>query len=88
VARAFITPAPIILLDEPTNAMDSTNEMRFLNAIKKHKHGKTTIMISHKNSLLALADRLILLDQGKLVLDGKKEDVIKQLNSPKAKSAS
>lgn len=83
IARAFISPAPIILLDEPTNSMDSTNEMNFLRAINEHKKGHTCLIISHKNSLINLTERLILLDHGKVVLDGPKAEVIKQLNTPK-----
>ncbi len=82
IARAFIHSAPIILLDEPTNSMDSANEVHFLNTMKHHKLNRTTIIISHKNQLLGLTQRLILLDKGKVVLDGKKEDVIRQLNKP------
>lgn len=83
IARAFIYPSPIILLDEPTNSMDSTNEMNFNQTMNQHKNGKTMILISHKNSSLKLTNRLILLDNGKLILDDKFDNVLKQLNQPK-----
>ena len=83
IARAFIKPSPIILLDEPTNSMDSTNEIGFINALQKYKQNKTMILISHKNSLLNITNRLILLEQGKILIDGTKEDVVQQLNKPK-----
>ena len=82
IARAFINPAPIILLDEPTNSMDSTNEMGFIHSLEKHQVGRTMILISHKNSLLNITKRLILLEQGKILIDGTKEEVVKQLNKP------
>jgi len=86
IARAFINVAPIILLDEPTTSMDSTNEMSFIHSLEKISQDKTTIIISHKNSLLSITKRLILLEQGKIIVDGTKEEVVKQLNKPKSKS--
>ncbi|MCF6340147.1 MAG: type I secretion system permease/ATPase [Sulfurimonas sp.] len=82
IARAFINPAPIILLDEPTNSMDSTREANFIKNIVAHKKDKTIIIISHKNNLLAITKRLILMDKGKIVLDGSNNDVVKQLSIP------
>ena len=84
VARAFIYETPILLMDEPSNAMDSRNEGRLVQSLKKHKEDHTMIMISHKNTMLDLTDRLLLLDNGKLVLDGEKGEVISKLNAPKA----
>ena len=83
IARAFIHPAPIILLDEPTNSMDSTHENHFIRAMSSYQSGRTMILISHKNILLSLTKRLILLDRGKVILDGAHDDVIRQLRSPK-----
>lgn len=83
IARAFIHFSPIILLDEPTNSMDSTSEINFIRAMNKYQVGRTMILISHKNSLLNITNRLILLEQGKVLKDGKKEDVVKQLRKPK-----
>lgn len=86
IARAFIHPAPIILLDEPTNSMDSTHENHFIRAINSYQRNRTMILVSHKNILLTLTKRLILLDRGKVVLDGSYEDVMRQLRSPKKSS--
>lgn len=83
IARAFIHFSPIILLDEPTNSMDSTSESSFINALKLYKENRTTIIISHKNSLLKITERLLLLEQGKLLLDGTHADVLKHLSNPK-----
>jgi ATP-binding cassette subfamily C protein LapB len=83
IARAFIHPAPIILLDEPTNSMDSTHEINFIRTIHTYQRKRTMLLISHKNNLLALAQRLILLDKGRVILDGTHADVIKKLNTPK-----
>jgi len=87
IARAFIHEAPIVLLDEPTNSMDSTNETTFINSMKQYTQDKTTILISHKNALLSITERLILLDKGKIILDDTYDKVLKQLqNNTKAKS--
>ncbi len=85
VARAFIYETPILLMDEPSNAMDSRNEGRLVHSLKTHKRDHTMIMISHKNTMLDLTDRLLLMDNGKLVLDGEKGEVISKLNVPKEK---
>jgi len=82
LARAFIHEAPIVLLDEPTNSMDSTHEKNFIRGIKLYKTNRTTILISHKNTLLSITQRLILMDKGKIVLDGTYDNVTKQLNTP------
>ena len=83
IARAFIHKAPIILLDEPTNSMDSTHENNFIRMLNIYDKNRTMLLISHKNNLLALTQRLILMDQGRVVLDGSRTDVIKKLNTPK-----
>lgn len=83
IARAFIHHSPIILLDEPTNSMDSTHEGHFIQAMKHYRINKTMLLISHKNNLLPLTNRLILLTQGKIVLDDTRANVIEQLSKPK-----
>lgn len=86
IARAFIHSAPIILLDEPTNSMDSTHENHFIRAMNSYQNNHTMILISHKNILLSLTKRLILLDRGKIILDGSHDDVIRRLRSPQKSS--
>ncbi|MDD5372136.1 MAG: type I secretion system permease/ATPase [Sulfurimonas sp.] len=83
IARAFIHQAPIVLLDEPTNSMDNTHESHFIRALNDYKKDHTMLLISHKNVLLALTQRLILLDRGKVILDGAHDDVVKQLQTPR-----
>ena len=63
--------------------MDSINEAHFIEAMKKQKVDKTMILISHKNNLLPLTDRLILLSQGKVTIDNTRANVLKQLSTPK-----
>ena len=82
IARAFIKDSPIILLDEPTNSMDNTSENNFIKSLRELQKGKTMLLISHKNSLLRISKRLILLEQGKIVLDGSHSEVVKRLSQP------
>ena len=79
IARAFIHPSSIILLDEPSNAMDSATEALLISRLQKKTKGVTTLVVTHKNTLLALAERIILLNDGVIAKDGKKADVIKAL---------
>lgn len=79
IARAILQNYPIVLLDEPTSAMDSSSEAKFMKNIKEYLKGKTMILVTHKTSLLALADRIIVMDEGKINLDGKKDFVVNKL---------
>jgi ATP-binding cassette, subfamily C, bacterial LapB len=83
VARALVVPSPILLLDEPTNMMDNTTENRLIRNLKEYIEDKTTVVVTHKMSLLTLVDRVIVMDEGRVILDGEKNAVIKQLNGGK-----
>lgn len=80
VARAFLLDFPIVLLDEPTNFMDSTSELRLEKSLDEHTKDKTTVLVTHKSSLLKIVDRLIVVDNGKIVLDGPKNEVLAKLS--------
>jgi ATP-binding cassette subfamily C protein LapB len=79
LARALLLDPPILLLDEPTSAMDNTGEER----LKQRLHGvvekKTVILVTHRASLLSLVDRLIVIDRGQIVADGPKAAVMEAL---------
>lgn len=79
VARAFLVDAPIMLLDEPTNSLDNTSENRIKHLLEEGIKNKTALLVTHKMSLLDMVDRLIVIDNGKVVLDGKKDDVLSKL---------
>lgn len=79
ISRGFLLDAPIMLLDEPTNSMDTGGEMKIIASLKKNLKGKTAIVITHKMTLLELVDRLIVVDDGRIVLDGRKEQVLQAL---------
>ncbi len=80
IARAFINKTPIILLDEPSNSMDNNTEKILISRLNEATKGKTTLLITHKTAMMALVDRLILIDNGKIVMDGPKSQVLAVLS--------
>jgi ATP-binding cassette subfamily C protein LapB len=80
IARAFIDSAPVILLDEPTNAMDNSSEATFKQALQAYAEGRTLILVTHKTSLLSLVDRLIVMDAGEVVADGPRDEILSALS--------
>jgi ATP-binding cassette, subfamily C, bacterial LapB len=79
IARAIINRAPILVLDEPTASVDNTAEMLFLKHFSEYVKERTLLLVTHKASMLALVDRLIVLNEGKIIADGPKDDVLKAL---------
>jgi ATP-binding cassette subfamily C protein LapB len=76
IARALLQDPPILLLDEPTSQMDSASESALKQRLRKRLEDETLILITHRASLLALVDRLIVLDGGKVVADGPRDAVL------------
>ncbi|MDP3796142.1 MAG: type I secretion system permease/ATPase [Polaromonas sp.] len=79
IARAVINDPPILLLDEPTSSMDYSSEEDIKRRLKEFSAGKTVLLISHRTSVLELADRIIVLDGGRIVADGPKDQVVTAL---------
>lgn len=80
VARAFLLDSPIILLDEPTNSLDNTVESKLKANLKVNTVNKTMILVTHRTSMLDLVDRLIVMDNGKILLDGPRDEVLARLS--------
>lgn len=80
LARAIISDAPIMLLDEPTNAMDQLSENRILEALKPIMRDRTVLLITQKYALLNLTPRVIVMHEGSVYLDGPREEVLKKLS--------
>ena len=76
LARALLTNPNIMILDEPTNSMDRQTEQAFMKKMKNLIQNQTLIMITHKMSVLTLVDRVIVIEDGKVVADGPKEKVL------------
>ncbi len=79
IARAVINNPAILLLDEPTSSMDYSSEDDIKRRLTEFAADKTVVLISHRTSLLDLVDRIIVMDGGKIVADGPKEQVITAL---------
>ncbi|MDP3537740.1 MAG: type I secretion system permease/ATPase [Azonexus sp.] len=88
IARALLMDPPILLLDEPTSAMDFSSEQQFKERLKQTAAHKTVIIVTHRNSLLDLATRVIVVDDGKVVADGPRDQVIQALQSGRVGRAS
>jgi len=76
IARAFIKDAPILILDEATSALDSESEVLIQDALWKLMEGKTTVVIAHRLSTIQKMDRIIVLDDGKIVEEGSHKNLI------------
>jgi ATP-binding cassette subfamily C protein LapB len=81
IARALLYDPPILILDEPTASMDPASESRLKKRLKVLCEGKTTILITHKGAMLEIVDKLILIDRGRLVAYGPKDEVIRKLQA-------
>ncbi|HMV53539.1 MAG TPA: type I secretion system permease/ATPase [Rhodocyclaceae bacterium] len=88
VARAVLGNAPILLLDEPTSAMDFSTEERIKDNLKRYAAGKSVVLVTHRTSLLDMVDRIIVVDGGRILADGPRDKVIEALQSGKIARAS
>lgn len=78
IARAMMKSAPIIILDEATANVDPENEKELVQAIEELTRKKTVIMIAHRLKTVRNADKIVVIDEGKIVQEGKHEELIKQ----------
>ena len=88
IARAFLMDPPILLLDEPTSAMDFSSEQQFKERLRLMAAHKTVVIVTHRNSLLDLATRVMVVDDGRIVADGPRDQVIQALQSGRVGRAS
>ena len=79
LARAILSNPTIVLLDEPSSSLDKRSEDQLINNLKPFLEGKTVILNTHRNPLLAWVDRIIILEQGQVVADSPKDVVLTSL---------
>ncbi len=81
LARALLHNAPILLLDEPTSAMDFSTEAHITTRISAWAQNKTVVLVTHRTSLLSMVNRVIVIDGGKVVADGPRDRIMEALQT-------
>lgn len=81
LARALLHQAPILMLDEPTSGMDFSTEAQLTTRLAAFTQGRTLLLVTHRSSLLALAERVVVIDQGRIVADGPRDAVMASLQA-------
>lgn len=87
IARALLLDPPILMLDEPSNSLDNRSEETFKSRLASHLQNHTLIIVTHRASLLTLVNRLIVLDNGRIIADGPKEQVLEALSGGRLNAA-
>jgi|LWDU01.1.fsa_nt_gi ATP-binding cassette subfamily C protein LapB len=86
IARAFVGNPKIIIMDEPSSAMDTGSEQKLLVDLKSQLVDKTLILITHRGTLLDLVDRIVVIDSGRIITDGPKDKVLQAVSQQAKKS--
>ena len=87
MARALAFKPDILLFDEPTSAMDGATETHVISYLMAHLANKTLMIVTHKESVIKICDRIVVIDEGKIVGDGTKEayfDILKRRSEMRA----
>jgi ATP-binding cassette subfamily C protein LapB len=79
LARGVLQESALLIMDEPTGSMDHSTEVAVQKQLAKLIEGRTWIVVTHRNSLLEMVDRIIVIDNGKLVADGQRDNVVQAL---------
>ncbi|MCI0510105.1 MULTISPECIES: type I secretion system permease/ATPase [Chromohalobacter] len=88
IARALVSNPTVLLLDEPSSAMDHASEEVLKKNLTRYSEEKTMVIVTHRTSLLSLVDRVIVMDAGKVVADGPREQVVEALRKGQVGRAS
>ena len=84
LARCLVTAPQILLMDEPTSSMDAQSEQVFLQRLKTAVGQRTLVVVTHRPAVLDLVTRLVVVDAGRIVMDGPKAQVLAALSGPPA----
>lgn len=76
IARALLRRAPLLLLDEATSALDAESEKLVQDALEALMHDRTTVVIAHRLATVRAADRIIVMDEGRIVEEGRHDDLV------------
>jgi len=80
LARAFVSKPNVIILDEPTSAMDPRHENLFIKNLGKFTKDKTFIVVTHRKPILSIVDRILVIEEGKIILDGPRDEVLQKFS--------
>jgi len=83
LARALASKPSVLLLDEPSSALDSQTEAALIARLDAATRGKTLLIVTHRMSMVKLVDRIIVLDEGRVIADGARDDVIRAMTAPR-----
>jgi len=86
IARALLLDPSILIFDEPSHSMDNQTEAFIKTKLTPYMQGKTSIIMTHRVSMLSLVDRIIILDGGKIVMDGPRDAVLQALSQGQVKA--
>jgi len=78
IARAFLKDTPILVLDEPTSSLDATTERHIFESLDRLSAGRTTIVIAHRLATARRADRIVVVDEGRIVEQGTHEQLLRR----------
>ncbi|MGE5622984.1 MAG: ATP-binding cassette domain-containing protein, partial [Bacillota bacterium] len=81
IARAALLDPPVLLLDEPTSSMDFSSEVQIKERIRAYAQHKTMVIVTHRSTLMDLAERIIVMDDGRIVADGPRDKVVAALQN-------
>jgi ATP-binding cassette subfamily C protein LapB len=87
LARAVLHNAPMLLLDEPTSAMDFSTEAQITARVSAFAQDKTVVLVTHRTSMLAMVTRVIVIDGGRIVADGPRDRIMEALASGRVAKA-
>ena len=82
LARALAGRPEILVFDEPTAAMDNQTEAQLIERLEREVAGRTLVVVTHRPSLLRLVQRIIVMDRGRITMDGPRDKVLQQLSRP------
>jgi ATP-binding cassette subfamily C protein LapB len=88
LARALVSPCKLLFLDEPTGSMDTQTELYFIEHLKTALSADQTLVVStHRHNMLSIVNRLIVIDAGRIIADGPRDEVLGHLNNAPKKAA-
>ena len=88
IARALISNPTMLVMDEPTAAMDTNTEQKLVRRLETVSQGRTCVFVTHRGAMLQLADKIMVMEKGRVVLFGPRDEVIARLQAESQKAAS